>query len=231
MEQALRIFVATLAPADDAEVCDHLPLVLLVTQLPKQVERLLEVLNGHGDPAVGVNESKSQVVERQRLGAPVPDATHDRERRAMLLDGSFVSAFPPKLRAELVESVRLAAAVDFGRRRFPVVILHEGMGAPRSAVCVPLQVFPRGELVQARLSAPGDPFDRRGAHTKRTFDPVAALEPKRSGHDPCHEREDEGDEQYYAEPESPQEPGEQEPDPRECEDARTELLAIDRPPE
>ena len=149
----------------------------------------------------------------------------------MLLDGSVVSAFAPQLRAELVEPVRLAAAVDFGGGRFPVVRLHDGVGTPRSAVRVALQVFPRGKLVHARLSAPGDPFDRRGACTKRTLHPVAALEPEHSGQNASDEHEDEGEEQHHAKSEGPQEPGEQEPDPRECENPRTELLAIDRSPE
>ena len=189
------------------------------------------MLDGHRDAAVGVNESKSEVVERQRLGSPVTEVTHDRQGGAMLLDRAVVSAFAPKLCAELVESVRLAAAVDFSGGGVPLMSLHEGLGPLGRAVRVALQVFSRGELVHARLSAPGEAFDRRGACTKRTLHPVAALEPERPGQNSSDEHEDEGEEQDHAKSECPQEPGEQEPDPRECEDARTELLAIDRPPE
>jgi hypothetical protein len=69
-------------------------------------------------------------------------------------------------------------------------------------------------------------LDRRGAGSKRTFHVVAALKPKPAGQNASDEQEREGGKQYDAESESPQEPGQQEPDPRECEDATTELLAI-----
>ena len=93
VEQALGILVATLAAAEEAEVCDHLSLELFVSQLPKEDERLLEVLNCDRDAAGGVDESEGEVVERQRLGAPVAQLTHDRQRGAMLLDSPFVLAF------------------------------------------------------------------------------------------------------------------------------------------
>jgi hypothetical protein len=120
----------------------------------------------------------------------------------VLLDGAFVIAVAPKLRAELVEAMRFAAAVDFGRLglRFPLVRLHEAVGPPGSTVRVALQVLPRGELVQARLASPGDALDRRGADTKRALHPVAALEPKHSGQDAPQQHEDEGEEQDDAEP-------------------------------
>ena len=88
-------------------------------------------------------------------------------------------------------------------------------------------MLPRGELVEARLSSLGDPLDRGGACSKRTFHPVAALEPEPAGQDATDQHEREGQEQYDAESERRQEPGQQEPDPREREDATTELLAID----
>ena len=44
MEECLGLFASTLAPVDEAEVRDHLSLVLLVSELPKNDERLLEVL-------------------------------------------------------------------------------------------------------------------------------------------------------------------------------------------
>jgi hypothetical protein len=231
VEQALGIFVPTLAAAEETEVRDHLALELLVTQLPKEVERLLEVLNCERDPAGGVHERESEVVQRQRLGAPITYFTHDRKRGPVLHDCAVVIAVTSKLRAKLVEPVRFAAAVDFGRGRLSLMSLDEGMGAPRGAVGEATEVLPGGEVVEARLSSPGDPFDRRGACAERPFYPIAALEPKRSGQHTAEQHEDEGEEQHDAEAERPQEPGQQEPDPREREDARTELLAIDRPPE
>ena len=90
-----------------------------------------------------------------------------------------------------------------------------------------LQVLPRGELVEARLPSLGDPSDRDGACSERTFHPVAALEPEPPGQNASDQHEGEGQEQYDAESERGQEPGQQEPDPREREDATTELLAID----
>jgi hypothetical protein len=229
VEQVLGILVATLAAAEEAEVCDHLSLELLVSELPQEDERLLEVLNRDRDAAGGVHESESEVVERQRLGAPVAQVTHHHQRGSVLLDGAFVIAVTPKLRAELVEAMCFAAAVDFDRLglRFPLVRLHEVMGPPGSAVRVALHVLPRGELVQARLASPGDALDRRGAGTKRALHPVAALEPEHSGQDAPKQHEDEGEKQDDAEPESPEEPGQEEPDPRECEDAAPDLLAID----
>ena len=103
MEEALGVFVSTLAPADEAEVRDHPSLELLVAELPKDGERLLEVLNRHRDAAGGMNESESEVVERQRLGAAVTEVTHDRERGAMPFGCLFVIAFTSKLRSELIE--------------------------------------------------------------------------------------------------------------------------------
>jgi hypothetical protein len=152
VEQAVGILVATLAAAEEAEVCNHLSLELFVSQLPKEGERLLEVLHGHRDAAGGVNKSEREVVERQRLGTLITQLTHDRKRGAMLLDSPFVLAFAPKLRAELVEPVRLAAAVDLGRS--PLVSLQEAMGSLRNAARVALQVLPRGELVEPRHSSP-----------------------------------------------------------------------------
>jgi hypothetical protein len=111
VEEALGVFVSTLAAADNGEVCDHSSLVLLVAELSKDVECLLEVLNRYDDPA-GMYESESEVVERQRLGLPVTELTQDRERRTMLLGCLFELAFTSKLRPELIESKRLTLAVD-----------------------------------------------------------------------------------------------------------------------
>jgi hypothetical protein len=224
VEQALGIFLASLAAADEAEICDHLPLELLVSQLPKEEERLLEVLDGHGDAPAGVNEREGEVVERQRLGAPVAQLAHDLERGAVLLDGLFVIALTSKLRAELVESMRSATAVVCGR--LLSMILEEGVCPPRNAVRGAVETSPQSELVEPGLAFPGGLLDRGGACSKRTFHVVAALEPEPAGRHSSDEQEHEGGKQYDAEPESPQEPGQQEPDPRECEDAATELLAI-----
>lgn len=70
MEEAHGVFVSTLTAADKAEVRNHLSLVFLVAELPKDDERPLEVLNGYRD-AAGMNESESEVVERQPFGTPV----------------------------------------------------------------------------------------------------------------------------------------------------------------
>jgi hypothetical protein len=111
VEEAIGVFVSTLAAADNGEVCDHSSLVLLVAKLSKEVERLLEVLNRYGD-AAGMYESESKVVERQRLGLSVTELTHDRERGTMLLGCPFVLAFTSKLRPLFIESKRLALPVD-----------------------------------------------------------------------------------------------------------------------
>jgi hypothetical protein len=107
VEEARGVFVSTLAEAHEADIRDHLPLVLLVAELAEDGGRLFEVLNGHRD-AARVNKSESEVVERQCLGTPVTDLTRDRERGLMLLGRLFVVAFAPELRPELVESMRLA---------------------------------------------------------------------------------------------------------------------------
>jgi hypothetical protein len=69
-------------------------------------------------------------------------------------------------------------------------------------------------------------LDRGGACSKRAFHVVAPLKPKPAGQNASDEQEREGGKQHDAESESPQEPGQQEPDPRECEEATTELLGI-----
>jgi hypothetical protein len=111
VEKALGVFVSALAEADNGEVCDHSSLVFFVAELSKDVERLLEVLNRYGD-AAAMYESESEVVERQCLGLPVTELTHDRERGTMLLGCLFVLALTSKLRPELVELKRLTLPVD-----------------------------------------------------------------------------------------------------------------------
>jgi hypothetical protein len=111
VEEALGVFVSTLAAADNGKVCDHSSLVLLVAELTEDDERLLEVLNRYCD-AAAMYESESEVVECQRLGLPVTELTHDREGGTMLLGCPFVVAFASKLRPELIESKRLTLPVD-----------------------------------------------------------------------------------------------------------------------
>ena len=94
MEEGLGLFASTLAAVDEAEVCDHLSLVLLVPELPQDDERLLEVLQRRRD--AGVGQSESEVVERQCLGAPVTEVTHDGKRGAMLFGCQLVVAFASK---------------------------------------------------------------------------------------------------------------------------------------
>ena len=102
----------TLAAADNGEVCDHLSLVFLVAELSKDALRLLEELNRYGDATARMDESESEIVERQRLGLTVTKSTHDRERGTMLLGCLLVLAFTSKLRPELIESKRLTLRVD-----------------------------------------------------------------------------------------------------------------------
>jgi hypothetical protein len=109
MEEILGLFASTLAAVDKAEVGDHPSLVLFVSELPKDDERLLEVLKRCRD--AGMGESKSEVVECQRLGAPVTEVTDDGEGGPMVLGCQFVIALASKLRPELIEPKRLVLAV------------------------------------------------------------------------------------------------------------------------
>ena len=109
MEERLGLFASTLAAVDKAEVGDHLSLVLLVSELPQDDERLLEVLKRRRD--AGMGQSESEVVERQCLGAPVTEVTHDGERGAMLFGCQLVIAFASKQRSVLVEPARLLLRV------------------------------------------------------------------------------------------------------------------------
>jgi hypothetical protein len=82
MEEILGLFATTLAAADKAEVGDHSSLVLLVSEFPKDDERLLEVLKRRR--RAGMRKSKSEVIECQCLGSPVTEVTHNGERGTML---------------------------------------------------------------------------------------------------------------------------------------------------
>jgi hypothetical protein len=114
VQEALGVFVTTLATPDEGEVRDHLALVLLVAELAEDDGRLLEVLNRLRDAAGGVDESEGKVVQRQRLRAPVTELTQDPERGPMLLGRLFVIAFAPELRPELIESKRSAVQACCG---------------------------------------------------------------------------------------------------------------------
>ena len=102
VEEALGVFVATLSAADEPEVRDHSSLVFLLAELPKDGERLLEVLNRYRD-AAGMNESKGEVVECQRFGASVAELTHDLEGGTMLVGRLFVLALSSQLCPEPIE--------------------------------------------------------------------------------------------------------------------------------
>ena len=68
-------------------------LVLVVSELPEDDERLLEVLNRCVDP-VGVGDRECEVVQRQSLGALVAEVANDRERGAVLRGRTLVLPFP-----------------------------------------------------------------------------------------------------------------------------------------
>jgi len=154
VEQAHGVFVPTLAPADDAEVRDDLSLVLFVSELPEDDERLFEVLDGHGDTA-GVNESEGEIVQRESFCPPVTQIPHDRQREAMLLGSPFVLAVASKLRPELVQSLRLAVRVGCGR--LPLTRLQGATGLVSSPTGLvsnagreAAQALPGVELVERR---------------------------------------------------------------------------------
>ena len=73
MEEIHGLFTVALAAMDDAEVGQNSPLVLLVAELVKEDERLLEMLNRLRLGAA-LSESEREVVERQRLGLLVRHA-------------------------------------------------------------------------------------------------------------------------------------------------------------
>ena len=97
--------------------------------------------------------------------------------------------------------------------------LEGAAGLMRNAVRDPLDALPNVESAEPALQSPGRPFDRR---------PVATQEPERSSHDASDEQEGERSQQKHAEPENRQQPGEQEPDPGERQNALANLLAIER---
>jgi hypothetical protein len=202
-----------------------LSFVFLVAELPKEDERLLEVLNRCHDAALGVNESESEVVQRQRLGVPVAEITHDCKRRSMLLGCLLAIAFTPKLHPERIESKRLAVRIDSGS--LLLTNLHEGTGSVRSDVCAALQSLLKTLLVNSRLELPGSPFDRPEGYRQALSNSVAAQEQDSSRQRASDKQEGEGSEQDDAKSESGQHPRQQEPDSRERENATAQLLPID----
>ena len=110
MEIALGLLAPAVALVDEAEVRDHVALVLVVPELAQDDERLLEVLNRRVDP-VGVDDGEREVVQRQSLGALVAEVANDRERGAVLRGGALVLPFPAELCPERVELVRLVRGI------------------------------------------------------------------------------------------------------------------------
>ena len=97
---------------DDAEVGDDSGLVLLVAELAKDDERLLEMLHGLRRRAA-LGESESKVVEGQCLGLLIAEIADDRQRDTVLFGSLLVLASTSKLRSELVEPKRLTAAAKW----------------------------------------------------------------------------------------------------------------------
>jgi hypothetical protein len=181
VEEALGVFVSTLASADDGEVCDYSSLVFLVAEPSKDDERLLEVLHRYGD-AAAMYESESEVVERQRLGLPVTELTHDRERGTMLLGCFFVAAFTSKLRPELIESKRLTLPVDCDwfrpkslRGARSQLADHRGVSGREAP-----QSLPEPELAEPRPLFPESPLDRTEGRLQPQSHRIAAQEPRPS---------------------------------------------------
>ena len=119
----------------------------LVAELPKEGERLLEMLDRHRHGA-SVNESKREIVEGERLCARVVEVTHDRQRGEMLLGGPFVLPVASQLCPELVESTRLVLRVGSGR--FLRTNLEGVPGLMSCAVREAPQALPGLELVERR---------------------------------------------------------------------------------
>ena len=182
------------------------------------------MLNRYGD-AAAMHESESEIVERQRLGLPVTELTHDRERGTMLLGCLFVLAFTSKLRAELIESKRLTLPVDCDW--FP----PKGLRGTRSQRAdhrgesgreVP-QSLPKPELAEPRLKVLGSPLDRTEGRLQPPSHRIAAQEPRRSDQGAPEEGQAEGNQQDGYEPKSGQHSGQQEPHAGEHENATAQL--------
>jgi hypothetical protein len=198
--------------------------VFLVPELPKEDKRLLEVLNCCSD-ATGMNESETEVVERQRLGAPVTELTHDRKCATMVLGRRSAIAFTSKLRSERIESKRFAVPVDCGW--FRLTNLQGCTDLMRSDICEAVQVLLKAEVIEPRRQLSRSSLDRQEGCPQRLSHSVAAQEPESSRQDTSDEQEGEGSKQDDSEPESRQHSGQQEPDSGECEYAMAQLLPVD----
>ena len=220
VEQRLRVLVAPLPATDGREVRDHLPLVFVVTELPKENERFFEVPDCRRDATLGMNESEREVVERQGLGPPVAQFTQDRERRTMLLGRLFVVAVPPKVRSELIEPSRFSVRVDADR--FFLTNLEEGTGLVRGVGCAALQTLLDVLLADPALEAAGRSLDRPECSRELFAGSPAAQE----HHGASHEQESEGNGQNDADSDSCEHPGQEEPEPAERERAAAQLLPI-----
>jgi hypothetical protein len=91
VEEVHGLFAVALPAIDHAEVGHDSCLVLLVAELAKDGQRLLEVLDRLRLGAA-LGESESEIVERQCFGLFVAEVTDDRQRDQMLLDCAFVVA-------------------------------------------------------------------------------------------------------------------------------------------
>lgn len=227
MQEALGVFVSTLAAPNEREVRDHLPLVLLVAELVQDDGRLLEVLNRLRDAAGGVDEREGQVVQRQRLCAPVTELTQDPERGPMLLGRLFVIAFAPKLCAELIESKR--SAVQACRGWFSLTKLRRvSPDAPSgsldtpTATCAERAGATRGDLCERAKS----PLDRSDRNPQSLSHPVAPHEPECSDRDASDDKRRQRSEKDDSQSERRQEPGQEEPHPGGCENATAQLLRV-----
>jgi hypothetical protein len=172
-EEGRGVFVPALAMADEAEVRDHLPLVLLVPELPQQDECLFEVLNGRRD-ATGVDDGQSEVVESQRLHAFVLQLAGDRESCSVLLGSLLVLALAPKLSSALVEAQCVLSPID--RFRIPRANLQKRASAMRGKTRCVLHVPPEPELLEAqRALSPIDKFWRSRANLQKRAGAMRGL--------------------------------------------------------
>ena len=162
-------------------------------------ERLLELLNGQGD-AAGLNESKSQVVARQRLGPPVTELVHDLERGQVLLGCLLSIALTSKLRPELVEPARLAVPVGCGW--FLPASFDDGPGSLGRDARYAAPVLVEVELTEPRLDRARSPLHRPDGSLYSLSQSVAAHEPAPGRQETSDKHKGKGREQDGAEAES-----------------------------
>jgi hypothetical protein len=225
----------TLPPVDEAEVCDHLSLVLFVSELSKDGDGLLEMLDSVGFGAA-LSEGESEVVERQRLRSLVAEIANDREGEAMLLGRLLGLAAASKLCSLLVEPQRLTASVQ-GQQ--PVDQSGVGLTAPidedrspaRHSACPVSGVHPHALHVVAEPPGPTlrGPQRRPGRSEdglQPLADSVTAQSPKPSRKGSDHEQQCGCSQHDDDERERSEESGQQEPEPTQCERATPHALSI-----